>query len=65
MPSVLPLKLLLKNGDNRYEVAVATMRRAQQLSITAEEEIEADKSKVVSIAVGQIVSKKVKYQVIN
>ena len=63
MPTILPLKLLIQNDENRYELAVATMRRAHQLSITADDEVDANKGKVVSTAVRQIVTKKVKYQV--
>ena len=63
MPSILPLKLLIQNNDNRYELAVATMRRAHQLSITNDDEVDGNKGKVVSTAVKQIVTKKVKYQV--
>ena len=65
MPTILPLKLLIQNDENRYELAVAAMRRAHQLSITADDEVDANKGKVVSTAVRQIVTKKVKYQVGN
>ena len=65
MPSILPLKVLLQNDENRYELAVATMRRAHQLSIAADDEVDSNKGKVVSTAVKQIVTKKVKYQVGN
>ena len=65
MPSILPLKLLIQNDENRYELAVATMRRAHQLSIAADDEVDSNKGKVVSTAVKQIVTKKVKYQVGN
>ena len=65
MPSILPLKVLLQNDENRYELAVATMRRAHQLSIAADDEVDSNKGKVVSTAVKQIVTKKVKYQIGN
>ena len=65
MPSILPLKLLIQNDENRYELAVATMRRAHQLSIAADDEVDSNKGKVVSTAVKQIVTKKVKYQIGN
>ena len=63
VPIILPLNKLIQHDGNRYELAVATMRRAHQLSISADDEVDSNKGKVVSTAVKQIVTKKVKYQV--
>ena len=61
---ILPIKLLLGNADNRYELSAAAMRRAHHLTIIGEdEEVEANRGKVVSTAIKQILTKKVKYEI--
>ena len=60
---ILPLSLLLGNVDNRYELSAATIRRAHQLTITGDEDVEANRGKVVSTSIKQILTKKVKYQI--
>lgn len=39
------------------------MRRAHQLALTGDEDIEANKGKVVSTSIQQILTKKVKYEI--
>ena len=60
---ILPLDLLLAHNSNRYELCSATMRRANQLNIAADEEVDANGGKVVSTAVKQILTKKVRYEI--
>lgn len=61
---ILPLTLLLGSVNNRYELAAAAMRRAHHLTIIGEdEEVDANNGKVVSTAVKQILTKKVKYEI--
>ena len=60
---ILPLSLLLGNVDNRYELSAAAIRRAHQLTITGDEDVDTNKGKVVSTSVKQILTKKVKYQI--
>lgn len=60
---ILPLSLLLGNVDNRYELSAAAIRRAHQLTITGDEDVDANKGKVVSASIKQILTKKVKYQI--
>ena len=59
---VLPLHLLISNTKNRYELSVAAIRRAQQLNLTGDEEVEENNGKVVSTAIRQILEDRVKYQ---
>ena len=60
---ILPLDLLLADDSNRYELCAAAMRRANQLNLAADEEVEANDGKVVSTAVKQILTKKVRYEI--
>ncbi len=60
---ILPLGLLIANRTNRYELCAATMRRADQLSIAADEEVDANGGKVVPTAVKQVLTKKVRYEI--
>ena len=60
---ILPLSLLLGNVDNRYELSAAAIRRSHQLTITGDEDVDANKGKVVSASIKQILTKKVKYQI--
>ena len=60
---ILPLRLLLGNLDNRYELSVAAIRRAHHLTIIGDEDVEANRGKVVSTSIKQILTKKVKYQI--
>lgn len=60
---ILPLNLLIGNVDNRYQLSAAAMRRAHQLALTGDEDIEANKGKIVSTSIQQILTKKVKYEI--
>ncbi|TVQ37920.1 MAG: DNA-directed RNA polymerase subunit omega [Spirochaetaceae bacterium] len=60
---ILPLDLLIQEDSNIYEVTRAAMRRAYQLSVTGDEEIEHNQGKVVSTAIRQVLTRKVQYQI--
>ena len=60
---ILPLKLLIGNLENRYVLSAAAIRRAHQLALTGDDEVEDNKGKVVSTSIKQILTKKVKYVV--
>ena len=60
---IIPLALLLGNLENRYELSAAAIRRAHQLALTGDEEVETNKGKVVSTSIEQILTRKVKYQI--
>ena len=59
---ILPLNLLIASRENRYELCAAAMYRAHQLTLTGDDEVTHNNGKVVSTAISQILTKKVKYQ---
>jgi DNA-directed RNA polymerase subunit omega len=59
---IIPLDLLVDNTDNVYEMTCAAIRRAVQITITGDEEIEEDGGKVVSTAIKQVLTKTVQYR---
>ena len=58
----LPLNLLIKNQENMYEVTCAAIRRAVQINLAGDEELDDNKGKIVSLAVKQILTSKVEYR---
>ena len=59
---ILPLDKLIGNVDNVYELTCAAIRRAAQITLAGDEDIEENDGKVVSTAVKQILTKKVEYR---
>ncbi len=59
---ILPLNLLEQYPDNVYILTCATIRRAYQITMTGDEEVEENDGKVVSTAFHQILTKKVQYR---
>ncbi len=59
---IIPLDLLIGNDDNVYELTCATIRRALQITMAGDEEVDRNNGKVVSTAIKQILSKKVNYR---
>ncbi len=59
---IIPLDLLIGNEDNVYELTCASIRRAVQITMTGDEEIEKNNGKVVSTAIRQGLTKKVDYR---
>jgi DNA-directed RNA polymerase subunit omega len=59
---ILPLNMLIKSKTNMYELTCATIKRAVQINLAGDEELEANKGKIVSTAVRQILTKKVQYR---
>ena len=60
---ILPLNLLEQYQDNVYELTVAAVRRAYQITMTGDEELDANDGKVVSTAISQILTRKVQYRI--
>jgi len=60
---ILPLDLLEQHRDNIYELTCASIRRAYQITMTGDEELEENSGKVVSTAIRQILTKKVQYRI--
>ena len=58
----IPLDLLVDHDVNVYELTTAMIRRAMQITITGDEDLEEENSKVVSTAISQVLTKKVEYK---
>ncbi|NBC29327.1 MAG: DNA-directed RNA polymerase subunit omega [Spirochaetes bacterium] len=59
---IIPLDKLIDESSNIYELTCASIRRAYQITVTGDEELEENQGKVVSTAVKQILTGKVQYQ---
>jgi DNA-directed RNA polymerase subunit omega len=59
---IVPLDLLVDSEDNVYEITCASIRRAVQVTVTGDEEIENNGGKVVSTAIKQVLTKTVQYR---
>jgi DNA-directed RNA polymerase subunit omega len=60
-----PLEQLVKYTDNIYEITVAANRRAYQMSMVKDPEIEKNDGKVVSIAASQLFNQQVTFHIEN
>ncbi len=60
---ILPLNLLEEYQGNTYELTCAAIRRAYQITMTGDEELDENEGKVVSTAVSQILTRKVQYRI--
>jgi DNA-directed RNA polymerase subunit omega len=55
------LDLLIKMNDRVYETTCAAIRRAVQINLAGDEELAANKNKIVSLAIRQVLTGKVQY----
>jgi DNA-directed RNA polymerase subunit omega len=55
------LDLLIKMNDRVYETTCAAVRRAVQINLAGDEELAANKNKIVSLAIRQVLTGKVQY----
>ncbi len=60
---IIPLDELIKTEDNICEVTCAAIRRAYQISVTGDEDLEQNQGKVVSTAIRQVLTGKVEYRI--
>ena len=60
---VFPLEQLVQFKDNIYEITSAASRRAYQLSMLRDAEIEENDGKVVSLAAKQVFTNQVEYRI--
>jgi DNA-directed RNA polymerase subunit omega len=58
---IIPLNKLIKYSDNVYTLTSAMIKRATQIHLAGDDELEANKGKVVSTAIKQILTEKVRY----
>lgn len=59
---VIPLNLLVGNSDNTYSLTAAAIKRATQIHLAGDEDLEENKGRIVSTAIKQILTEKVKYR---
>ena len=62
---IIPMDLLESEEGNIYQITCAAIRRAYQITVTGDEEIEQNQGKVVSTAIKQILTRKVQFRVIE
>lgn len=60
---IIPLDLLIGNQGNMYEITCASIRRAYQITVAGDEDLDLSQGKVVSLAVKQVLTKKVEYRI--
>ncbi len=60
---IIPLEKLINEDSNIYEITAASVRRAYQITVTGDEELDTNQGKVVSTAIKQILTRKVQYQI--
>ena len=58
---IMPLDLLVRNQGNMYELTCATIKRAIQINLAGDEDLEKNRGKIVATAIRQILSNKVIY----
>ncbi|MDR2470830.1 MAG: DNA-directed RNA polymerase subunit omega [Treponema sp.] len=59
---IFPLEQLIGYEDNMYEITCAASRRAYQLSMLQDPEIEDNEGKVVSLAAQQVFTKEIEFR---
>ncbi|AEJ61524.1 DNA-directed RNA polymerase, omega subunit [Spirochaeta thermophila DSM 6578] len=59
---ILPLEELINFDGNVYELTVAVVKRADQLAKLKDKEVQEAKFKIVSLALRQVLTHKVQYQ---
>ena len=60
---IIPMDKLINEDSNIYELTAASIRRAYQITVTGDEELDTNQGKVVSTAIRQILTRKVQYQI--
>ena len=60
---IFPLEQLVQFSDNAYEITVAAIRRAYQMYMVKDPQIEQNEDKVVSLAANQLFNNKVTYRI--
>lgn len=60
---MLPLSELMDLQDDVYACTCAIIKRAQQVTLAGDEELDKNHEKVVSVAINQILTTKVEYEI--
>ena len=59
----IPLENLVSTEKNMYELTNAAIHRAKQISMTGSDELESTGGKIVSLAIKEIVTEEVQYNI--
>ena len=59
----IPLEALVSTEKNMYELTNAAIHRAKQISMTGSDELESTGGKIVSLAIKEIVTEEVQYNI--
>ena len=59
---VLPLDQLISDSSNVYELTCAAIRRAAQITLAGDDDVDENDGKIVSTSLKQILTKKVEYR---
>jgi DNA-directed RNA polymerase subunit K/omega len=59
--SIIPFKAIIEQQINVYETTSASIRRAEQITLTSSEELKKKKIKIVSQAMKEVMSGDVKF----
>jgi DNA-directed RNA polymerase subunit omega len=59
---IIPLDELINYKGNRYELTCAAIKRAIQINLTNDEDLEKNNKKIVPTALKQILLKKVQFK---
>ncbi len=59
---IIPFKELVAEKGNMYALTCAVIKRVMQLSVSGDEEIARYHGKIVSLAIKQILEKKIEYK---
>ncbi|HOV64167.1 MAG TPA: DNA-directed RNA polymerase subunit omega [Spirochaetia bacterium] len=62
---IIPLDKLINFNENVYAMTCAAIKRASQITMTGDEEVARNDGKVVSTALKQILTEKVKYRLLE
>ncbi len=60
---IIPLAELINMQDDVYACTCAIIKRAQQVTVAGDEELDKNNGKVVSTAIDQILSNRVEYAI--
>ncbi|MDR1930023.1 MAG: DNA-directed RNA polymerase subunit omega [Treponema sp.] len=59
---IFPLEQLIEYKDNMYEITSAASRRAYQLAMLRDPEVDENNGKVVSLAAQQLFTKEIRFR---
>lgn len=58
---IIPLDLLIGTNTNMYALTNAVIKRSSQIQMAGDQELEDNRGKIVSTAIKQVLTEKVKY----